>query len=63
MNKGEGSVEIADQGTFNVIQQRQNGLVGYDPTLQKLELDGEALRGRFTLEHIRGEEWVFGAVD
>ena len=54
VNKGKGNVEIAESGTFNVIQQR--------PDYIELELSGGILQGRFALKHIREDEWVFGVV-
>ena len=54
VNKGEGNVEIADSGTYNVIQQLQDCI--------EMEMDGEILRGRFALSHIRDDEFLFVAI-
>jgi hypothetical protein len=51
VNKGEGNVEIAESGTYKLLQQRQDRI--------EIELNGEILRGRFELKHIREEEFLF----
>jgi len=52
VNQGKGNVEIAERGTYNVIHQR--------PGCTELELAGEILQGRFTLNHTGDEKGNFG---
>ncbi len=52
VNKGEGNVEIAESGTYNLLQQK--------PDYIEMELAGEILQGRFVLSCSGEDEWVFG---
>ena len=51
VNKGLGSVRIADSGTYRVLDQRAKLLL--------LDLDGQILAGQFRLVHIDGNKWEF----
>jgi hypothetical protein len=54
VNKGEGNVEIAERGTFNVISEKSGCI--------ELELAGEILRGRFALTCTADDKWRFGPI-
>ena len=54
VNKGLGSVRIADSGTYWVLDQSAKLLL--------LDLDGQILAGQFRLIHIDGNKWEFGLV-
>ncbi len=51
INKGLGTVQMADSGTYRVLDQ--------SPKLLLLDLDGQILRGQFRLVHIDGNKWEF----
>jgi len=52
VNKGRGSVRIADYGTYEILHQAQDRI--------ELALTGRILNGRFTLTRIDDENWQFG---
>jgi bifunctional non-homologous end joining protein LigD len=52
VNKGRGSVRIADSGTYEILSQSADRL--------ELDLNGKILKGKFTLSHIEGDNWQFG---
>ena len=52
VNKGKGSVEIADSGTYQPLSKNANG--------QQFQLEGKILKGKFVLHHIEGDKWEFG---
>jgi hypothetical protein len=54
VNQGQGSVEIADRGTYHVIC-RESGRT-------ELKLAGQTLKGRFILSRTADDEWQFGPV-
>lgn len=51
VNKGKGRFQIAERGTYTIIGQEDNRI--------ELNLKGQILQGRFTLEHIEGDKWNF----
>ena len=51
VNKGRGSVHIADSGSYEISHQANDRL--------ELELNGNILKGKFTLSHIEGDNWQF----
>jgi len=51
VNKGSGSVEIAEAGTYEVLSETKDE--------RKLLLNGKILKGRFTLKRISGDRWLF----
>jgi len=52
VNKGKGSVKIADAGTYKIINQNDS--------IIEMELAGQILKGKFTLTHIAENGWEFG---
>ena len=52
VNKGRGSVRIADSGSYEIAHQADDRL--------ELDLNGKILKGKFTLSHIEGDNWQFG---
>lgn len=52
VNKGRGSVRIADSGTYEILNQSNDRL--------ELDLTGKILKGKFTLYHVEGDNWQFG---
>jgi bifunctional non-homologous end joining protein LigD len=51
VNKGQGRVRIADKGTFEILEESEKKLC--------LGLHGKILFGKFSLEHIDGDQWQF----
>ena len=51
VNKGRGSVRIADSGTYEIVHQVDD--------LIKLNINGKILKGNFTLSRIEGDNWQF----
>jgi bifunctional non-homologous end joining protein LigD len=51
VNKGLGMVQIADSGTYRILDQNSRLLL--------LDLDGQILAGQFRLIHIDGNKWEF----
>lgn len=51
VNKGAGTVKIAERGTYGVISKDQQEF--------EMELNGEILKGRFLMQHIDGQQWQF----
>ncbi|MHC4478682.1 MAG: DNA polymerase ligase N-terminal domain-containing protein [Planctomycetota bacterium] len=49
VNQGEGSVRIAESGTYQMLTDR--------PDLRKLRLNGNVLKGTFTLKLIDADTW------
>src|SRR4030042_5540467 len=52
VNKGRGSVRIADSGTYEILNQSDDRL--------ELDLTGKILKGKFTLSLIESDNWQFG---
>lgn len=52
VNKGRGSVRIADSGSYEIVHQSDDQL--------ELDLIGKILKGKFTLSHVEGDNWQFG---
>lgn len=52
VNKGTGTVEIAETGTYQILSQNAGR--------RQLQLDGKILKGKFTLTQIDAENWQFG---
>lgn len=52
VNKGAGTVEIAETGTYQVLTDKEG--------LRELQLNGKILKGKFTLSHTDAEKWQFG---
>ena len=53
VNKGRGNVSITESGTYKIVHQAHHRI--------KLDLSGKILKGKFTLTHIEGDNWQFGA--
>jgi hypothetical protein len=51
VNKGRGSVRIADFGSYEILSQSDDCL--------ELDLNGKILKGKFTLSRIEGDNWQF----
>ncbi len=51
VNKGKGSVQIADTGTYQLLNQ--------DEHHQHLQINGKILKGKCTLTHIKDSIWEF----
>ena len=51
VNKGRGSVHIADSGTYKMLNQSDDRL--------ELDLNGKILKGKFTLSYVEGDNWQF----
>jgi bifunctional non-homologous end joining protein LigD len=52
VNKGAGTVEIAETGTYQVLSQNEG--------CRQLQFDGKILKAKFTLTHIDAENSQFG---
>ncbi len=52
VNKGKGTVEIAEAGTYQMLNANEHR--------QELLLEGKFLKGKFTLTHIEEDRWEFG---
>ena len=50
-NKGKGNVQLIEAGTYQIIHQKHNRI--------ELNLSGQILRGKFTLIHIKNDNWQF----
>lgn len=50
VNKGRGNVCIVETGTYQILQEKQD--------LIKLNLNGQILKGKFTLTHINDDNWL-----
>jgi hypothetical protein len=53
VNKGQGSVEIADSGIYQILYKTHSCV--------ELQLDGKILKGKFTLTLIEADRWEFRA--
>ncbi|MHC4149534.1 MAG: DNA polymerase ligase N-terminal domain-containing protein [Planctomycetota bacterium] len=51
VNNGRGSVRIIEAGTYQLMHQKYNRI--------ELSLSGQILRGEFTLNHIKYNDWRF----
>ena len=51
VNKGKGSVQIADKGTFQIQSQNSSRI--------EMILTGRILKGCFTLNQLEGDQWQF----
>ena len=51
VNKGKGRVQIADAGTFEVMHENDERI--------ELDLHGRILKGKFTLIHLKDDNWLF----
>ncbi len=51
VNKGNGNVEIADSGTYQLLRQSEN--------YKELQICGKILKEKFYLTHIRKNLWEF----
>lgn len=51
VNQGQATVEIVDQGTYQLISS--------DKEHQKMQITGEILTGTFELRHIEQNKWQF----
>jgi hypothetical protein len=49
VNKGRGTVRLTEAGTYQIIHQERNRI--------KLNLSGQILKGKFTLTHIKNNDW------
>ncbi|MCK4752388.1 MAG: hypothetical protein KAS75_03005 [Planctomycetes bacterium] len=54
VNEGKGNVKIAEAGTYRVLSENQES--------QTLQLEGEILKGKFSLTHIKDDDWQFELV-
>lgn len=53
VNKGKGTVKIADSGTYQLLIR--------DEKQQVLQLDGKVLKGKFIINCVEENRWEFGA--
>jgi hypothetical protein len=51
LSKGEGFVQIADGGTYQLLAEGQR--------FRQLQFEGKILKGRFVLEHVENDRWEF----
>ena len=51
VNNGKSSVQIADAGTYQLLNEDQGCF--------ELQLDGRILKGNFTLTHTKDDQWEF----
>ncbi len=51
VNKGKGNVQLTEAGTYQIIHQKHNRI--------ELNLNGQILKGKFTLTHIKNDDWQF----
>ncbi len=51
VNKGKGSVQIADTGTYHVLKT--------EPQSQSLEINGKVLKGHYCLTRLENDRWKF----
>ncbi|MHC4172274.1 MAG: DNA polymerase ligase N-terminal domain-containing protein [Planctomycetota bacterium] len=51
VNKGRGNVRPTEAGTYQIIHQEHNRI--------ELDLSGQILKGKFTLIHIKNDDWQF----
>lgn len=51
VNEGKGTVRIADKGTYTILSQSEDR--------KELHLNGQILKGPFTLTHIKADKWHF----
>lgn len=51
VNNGKGRVEIAEAGTYNLLSENKDR--------KELQLDGRALKGRFSLVYVENDRWQF----
>jgi hypothetical protein len=51
VNKGRGSVRIADFGTYEILNQSND--------LLELDLGGKILKGKFSFSCVEGDNWQF----
>jgi hypothetical protein len=51
VNKGRGNVQLTEAGTYQVIHRKQDQI--------ELNLTGQILKGKFTLTHIKNDDWQF----
>ncbi len=54
VNKGKGSVEISEAGTYQIIGKTENEI--------QLQFDGKIVKGRFSLRLIEGDKWQFSLI-
>ena len=50
VNKGRGNVRIIETGTYKILQEKR-GLI-------ELNLNGQILKGKSTLTHIKNDNWL-----
>jgi len=55
VNNGEGLVEIADAGKYEVM----NAV----PDIKQIRFEGNIVRGQFVLVHIEGEKWELNTAE
>ena len=67
VNKGRGNVSITESGTYKMVHQahpvrdpKEKVSNGAHNRIE-LDLNGKILKGKFTLTHIEGNNWQFGA--
>lgn len=51
INAGKGSVEIAETGTYRLLNENEHRL--------ELQLDGKILKSKFAIIHIENDKWEF----
>ncbi len=55
VNQGKGDVKITETGTYRVLSENQES--------QTFQLQGDILKGKFTLTHIKNNHWQFELTD
>ncbi len=53
VNQGKGRVQIADVGTYEITHQTDDQI--------EINLPGRILKGKFTLTHIKNDQWQFSS--
>jgi hypothetical protein len=51
VNKGKGRVEITDAGTYRILHEDSGKI--------ELDFNGQILKGKFTLTHVKDDQWQF----
>ena len=54
VNKGEGRVRIADTGICQILQENNENI--------ELNMSGQILKGKFTLTHVKDDQWQFSSL-
>ena len=53
VNKGKGHAKIADAGTYEILCEDKDNI--------ELNVDGQILKGKFELAHVKDDQWQFSS--